>query len=244
MTKIFFKSSPISPNHLYGNCHQLMAAFSASPVTRSLGALKHMHDVQFFSGCSEVPVAYLSPTSSTLVKWRIQKVKSLSRKGLNKPQCSGTPLPTTGRAPMLSPRAGYRAGNRPCPVSQGLSWLLEQWDPSGSLLRCQSALGVHHVFYADLFYGLKESTGRDSLAHQGSTPQIQERKPPEPSFCLDVPRSCKFHLHEERHPSPGRRGSTWKLASLASTFWRVQAESAPPLGRQTPTTKVKTFTDS
>ena len=43
--------------------------------------------------------------------------------------------------------------------------LAAEWDPSGSLLRGQFALGFHHVLNLDLFYSLKETTGRDSLAY-------------------------------------------------------------------------------
>lgn len=127
-----------------------------------------------FLGGSDVPCTYPSPTSSTLEKWRIQKSEVLVLPGLisalefgNVPE-SPHRVSLGGGGSRGGPAAGYRAlfsvtGADIAPRTE--------WDPSVSLLRCQFALGVHHICHFDLFYSLKDSTGRDPIA-QPVLPEI------------------------------------------------------------------------
>lgn len=179
MTKIFFKSPPISPNHLGGNATSLwrsaVSRFTrscvATPVALSCDSCTPSSS---FSGGSDVPFTYPSPASSTLEKWRIQKSEVLVLPGLisalefgNVPK-SPHRVSLGGGGSRGGPAAGYRAlvnvtGADIAPRTE--------WDPSVSLLRCQFALGVHHICHFDLFYSLKESTGRDPIA-QPVLPEI------------------------------------------------------------------------
>lgn len=95
-----------------------------------------------------------------------------------------------------------------------------EWDPSGSLLRGQFALGFLRVLNLDLFYSLKESTGRDSLIWS-FLPQTQKRKPLELSYLL-LGNSQELGTQSTLGKTPQLRVTEflkWKSASLTPIFW-------------------------
>lgn len=157
----------------YGG-QQFPASPGAVPPHRSLWVLWHMHTIQFFFRglwCS----IYLSISHQLHIremkdseKWSPCPARAYI--SLRVWECPRVPPPSLigGRGSRGGPAAGYRAlfsvtGADIAPRTE--------WDPSVSLLRCQFALGVHHICHFDLFYSLKESTGRDPIA-QPVLPEI------------------------------------------------------------------------
>lgn len=88
MTKIFFKSSPVSPNHLCGNATNLRwgQQFTASPAAVSpkpvaLSFMTHAHRPVLFQGALVFHPVSISH-QLYIREMKVQKVKSLSCQGL------------------------------------------------------------------------------------------------------------------------------------------------------------------
>lgn len=75
---------------------------------------------------------------------------------------------------MLSPRAGYRAGDRPCPVSQELSWLLEQCETPQARF---SGVNLLTFFTSTCFTVSRNQLGEATSPIGYHTPNPEEETP-------------------------------------------------------------------